>query len=887
VQINRSLALEEADLNQKISRMIVQMTLAEKIGQMLFTAPEIERLGLPAYNWWNEALHGLGRAGVATVFPQAIGLAATWDPALMRRVADAISDEARAKHHAAVRRGLRQIYSGITFWSPNINIFRDPRWGRGQETYGEDPYLTAAMAIPFIQGLQGDDPHSLKVAAAAKHFAVHSGPEADRHTFDAQVSQRDLFDTYLPAFEATVKVGRVEAVMGAYNRTNGEPCCASPTLLQEILRERWGFAGHVVSDCEAITDIYAHHQVVNTAAEAAALAVNNGCDLECGCVFNALGDAVAAGLIDEAMINQAVARLLRTRLRLGLVEDADASPYATIPYEKLNCTEHRALALDAARASIVLLKNDGLLPLAKSLKSVAVVGPNADDLMVLLGNYNGTPAEGATLLSGVRDKLDDGAKLYYARGCPLADGVPNIEAIPSACLRPSAAEAGATGLTGAYFATDELAANVAGTAVTDGKAIVAALSALDGPEFTRTDQVIDFVWKDTSPINGEWGARFAVRWTGSLLAPASGTYQIGVSGHNAYRLWLDGELLVENADIHHAILRLAEVELEAGRLYDIRLEYANWGLDPQVRLVWARAEVDEMPAALEAAEKADVIIAALGLSPRIEGEEFPVVVEGFDGDRTNIELPAAQEKLLRALGKLGKPLVLVLMSGSAVAVPWAAEQVDAIVQTWYPGQAGGQAIADVLFGDHNPSGRLPVTIYRSTDDLPPFDSYAMAGRTYRYFEGEPLYPFGHGLSYTSFDYADMTLDPPVAEPGDTVTVSVTVTNIGDCAGEEVVQLYVKDLAAMVARPRIALQGFARVHLAAGESRRIRFGLAVNQLGYEDEARGYVVAHGTVELQLGSSSSDLRLTAGLNVAGTGDPEPVVRAFFATVETASTG
>ena len=814
MQSNANSTTQQVALAQRIDELITQMTLEEKVGQMLFTAPAIERLGIPAHNWWNEALHGLGRAGVATVFPQAIGLAATWDPALMRRVADAISDEARAKHHVAARRGMRQIYSGLTFWSPNINIFRDPRWGRGQETYGEDPYLTAAMAVPFIHGLQGDDPNALKVAAAAKHYAVHSGPEADRHAFDARVSQRDLYDTYLPAFEVAVKAGGVAAVMGAYNRTNGEPCCASPTLLQQILRNDWGFAGHVVSDCEAITDIYAHHKIVETPAQAAALAVNNGCDLECGCVFSALIDAVDQGLINEATIDRSVGRLLETRLRLGLGAAPEETPYAAIPANVIDSDAHRILALEAARESIVLLQNDGLLPLAKTIESVAVVGPNADDLMVLLGNYNGTPSQGATLLSGVRAKLADGAKLYYARGCPLADGVPNIEPIPTASLRPAAAEAGATGLTGAYFSADNL-----GSSITSQEALFDDLVQGREPVFTRTDQMIDFVWKDTSPLNGEWGERFAICWTGSLIAPTSGTYQLGVSGHNAYRLWLDGDLLVENADFHHAILRLAEVEMEAGRLYDIRLEYANWGLDPQVRLLWAQPDVDELTSALDAAAKAEVVIAALGLSPRIEGEEFPVVVEGFDGDRSYIELPASQTKLLAELVKLGKPIALVLMSGSAVAVPWAADHVGAIVQAWYPGQAGGEAIGDVLFGDYNPAGRLPVTVYRSTDDLPPFDDYAMAGRTYRYFEGEALYPFGHGLSYTSFHYDDIRLDRSTASPGETVEVGVTVTNTGKRAGEEVVQLYVKDMEASVVRPQQALQGFARIQLAPGESRR--------------------------------------------------------------------
>jgi beta-glucosidase len=849
----------EADpvLAARIDELLGQMTLEEKVSQMLFDAPAVERLDVPAHNWWNEALHGVGRAGVATVFPQAIGLAATWDPALVERVAAAISDEARAKHHEAARRGMRQIYTGLTFWSPNVNIFRDPRWGRGQETYGEDPYLTAALGVAFVEGLQGDDPQYLKVAAAAKHFAVHSGPEADRHHFDAVVSERDLRDTYLPAFEACVKVAKVEAVMGAYNRVNGEPCCASPTLLQQILRGEWGFGGHVVSDCEAITDIYAHHNVVDTPAAAAALAVRHGCDLECGCVFQALLDAVAQGLLDEADIDRAVRRLLWTRFRLGMFDPPEVVPYAAIPASVIDSPAHRSLALEAARASVVLLKNDGLLPLSRDLKAVAVIGPNADDLMVLLGNYNGTPAHGATLLTGIRSKLSPDAAVYFARGCALADGVPNVEPIPAAYLRPSAHEAGANGLTGAYFDNVDFAGE---------------------PFVTRTDQAVNFVWKNTSPVRGQWGDHFAVRWTGYLLPPASGLYQIGVSGYNAYRLRLDGEPLVENVDIHHPIMRLAALELEAGRLYRLELEYVNWGLDPQVRLLWARPDTDELTPALEAGAKADVIIAALGLSPRIEGEEFPVVVEGFDGDRRYIELPATQQKLLEALAALGKPIVLVNMSGSAVAMPWAAAHIPAIVQGWYPGQAGGLAIADALFGDVNPAGRLPVTFYRGTEDLPPFDDYAMSGRTYRYFEGEPLFPFGHGLSYTTFAYTNLRLFPETIDASGTTSVSLDVTNCGAHAGDEVVQLYVSALHGDELRPRQELKGFQRVHIGAGERVTITFDVDATQLGCHHVGLGHALQPGAYRFSVGSSSADLPLSTILTIDGAKGPVKQEKIFF---------
>jgi beta-glucosidase len=489
-------------IKDRVTDLVSRLTLEEKISQMVHDAPAIERLGVPAYNWWNECLHGVGRAGVATVFPQAIGLAATWNPDLMHQVATAISDEARAKHHEAARRGIREIYAGLTFWSPNINILRDPRWGRGQETYGEDPYLTAAMGVSFIKGLQGDDPRYLKLVATPKHYAVHSGPESDRHQFDAIVSGRDLWETYLPAFEACVKEAKAASVMGAYNRTNGEPCCASPTLLEQILRREWGFEGYVVSDCGAILDIYAHHKAVDTPEEAAALAVKNGCELNCGQVYPALLDAVKQGLISEDVIDRAVKRLFTARFRLGMFDPPEKVRYAQIPYESVNSPQHRDLARRAARESIVLLKNEGgLLPLPRDLDAIAVIGPNADDLQALLGNYNGTLAEAATPLDGVRRKIPPGAKLYHAQGCGLADGVPPLHVIPSNCLLPMNATASGTGLTAAYYENPHFAGQ---------------------PVLNRVDRAVDFIWKDTTPLTGQWGDDFAVRWTGTLVPPASG-----------------------------------------------------------------------------------------------------------------------------------------------------------------------------------------------------------------------------------------------------------------------------------------------------------------------------------------------------------------------------
>jgi len=702
----------------RVDDLVSRMTLQEKISQMVYDAPAIERLGIPAYNWWNECLHGVGRAGIATVFPQAIGLAATWNVDLMHRIAVTVSDEARAKHHEALRQGVRDIYTGLTYWSPNVNIFRDPRWGRGQETYGEDPYLTARMGVAFVKGLQGDDSHYLKLVATPKHYAVHSGPEPDRHHFDAQADERDMRDTYLPAFEACVKEGGAVSVMGAYNRTNGEPCCASPTLLDRILRKEWGFGGpsgleaYVVSDCGAIRDIHAHHKVVETAAEAAALAVNAGCDLNCGAAYPALLDAVEQGLISEDAIDRAVRRLFTARFRLGMFDPPEQVEYAQIPYEVNDSSQHRALALQAARESIVLLKNErGLLPLRKDLESIAIIGPNADDLQVLLGNYNGTPSRAVTPLEGLCSKISPATRLYYAQGCEIAAGMPPLAPVPSACLRPHHADAGRTGLTAAYYDTPGF----------EGK-----------PVFTRVDPQVDFVCKIAPPLSARMAEHFAVRWTGSLVPPVSGTYRLGVDGFSEYCLMLDGEIVVEYQGIHHSVTRTVDVELEAGRLYTLRLDYVNRGLDPQVQLLWAMPGTDHLAGALDAARKAEVVVVVLGLSPTLEGEEMPVQVKGFaGGDRTDIGLPRPQAELLQEIHALGKPTVLVLLNGSALAVNWAREHVPAIVEAWYPGQAGGDAIADVLFGDYNPGGRLPVTFYRSVDDLPPFEDYRMEGRTYR------------------------------------------------------------------------------------------------------------------------------------------------------------
>jgi beta-glucosidase len=787
----------------RVDDLISRMTLEEKISQMV----------------------------VATVYPQAIGLAATWNTALVRRVAETISDEARAKHHEAVRRGVREIFGGLTFWSPNINIFRDPRWGRGQETYGEDPYLTARMGVAFVKGLQGNDPRYLKLVATPKHFAVHSGPEPDRHHFNAHAEERDLWQTYLPAFEACVKEGKAASVMGAYNRTNGEPCCASPTLLDKILREKWQFSGYVVSDCWAIRDLYEHHKVAETAAEAAAMAVNAGCDLNCGCTYPALIEAVEEGLIDEATIDRAVKRLFRARFRLGMFDPPEQVAYARIPYEINDSQEHRALALQAARESIVLLKNEcGFLPLSRDLPSIAVVGPNADDLKVLLGNYRGTPSRAVTPLEGIRQKVSPATKVYYAQGCDSAAGAPTLQVIPTAFLRPIDPDAEQSGLTTAYYKSPEFGGE---------------------PILTRVDPVVDFTWKGISPLTGRMGDPLAIRWTGTLIAPFTGSYMLGVRGFGLFSLFLDGKLVVKSLPNRFASVNAKGLELEAGRLYDLQLEYVNQALDSHVQLLWAVPGVDYWTQALEVAQKADVVVMVMGLTPELEEEEIPIQVEGFlGGDRTDITLPSPQETLLRRIHAVGKPIVLVLLNGSALGVNWAAENVPAIVEAWYPGQAGGTAIADVLFGDCNPGGRLPITFYKSVDDLPPFADYRMDGRTYRYFRGEPLFPFGHGLSYTTFAYRDLHLSAETIAPDEILAISVDVQNVGEHAGDEVVQLYTSDVEASAPVPIRQLQAFERIHLIPGERKTTTFTLTPRQLSLIDDEGRRVIEPGEFQVFVG-------------------------------------
>ena len=816
----------DAPLEKRVEDLLSRMTLEEKVSQLMNAAPAIERLDVPAYNWWNECLHGVARAGRATVFPEPIGLAATWDADLIFRTATAISDEARAKHNEFLRRGKRNIYQGLTFWTPNINLVRDPRWGRGMETYGEDPYLTGRMAVQFIKGLQGDNPKYLKVVATAKHFAVHSGPEPVRHSFDARVDDADLRETYLPQFEAAVREGGAFSVMCAYNRVNGEPACASPRLLGEILRGEWGFPGYVVSDCGAVGDIYQGHKVAATLEEAAARALKGGTDLDCGTEYSALIPAVRQKLTTEAEIDTSLRRLLTARFRLGMFDPPERVPYAQIPYSVNDSQEHRALALEAARESIVLLKNEkGMLPLRKGLKTIAVIGPDADNLDVLLGNYNGYPTAPVTPLEGIRRKTGPRTQVLYAQASDLAENMPTPETVPSSALFTSDGADRKNGLQAEYFNT----ANFNGRAYQAPGKPPGEIPANPQPLFTRIDAQIAFRWWDGAPRADMNDDNFGVRWTGFLAPPVTGKYQLGAIGMNAYEISLDGKPLVSANNIHESNYRYADVELQAGKLYPIRVEFHEMVNDADMRLVWAPPGGKLEDAAMEAAGKADAIVLCLGLSPRLEGEEQKVPVPGFaGGDRVDLGLPRTQEELLRKIAVLDKPMVLVLLNGSALAVEWARDRFPAIVEAWYPGQAGGTAIADVLFGDYNPAGRLPVTFYKSADQLPPFEDYDMRGRTYRYFQGEPLYPFGFGLSYTRFTYRLLTV-PKTASAKREVRIQVEVQNAGKLAGEEVVQLYLKRRGERGTVPIRSLEGFERVALRPGEKKFVEFILAPRQL----------------------------------------------------------
>ncbi|MFL6450099.1 MAG: glycoside hydrolase family 3 C-terminal domain-containing protein [Bryobacteraceae bacterium] len=784
--------------------LVAQMTLEEKAVQMQNAAPAIPRLGIPAYDWWNEALHGVARAGLATVFPQAIGLAATWDTDLEARVADAISTEARAKYNDAQQHDNHARYYGLTFWSPNINIFRDPRWGRGQETYGEDPYLTSRMAIAFIRAMQGNDSQYFKTIATSKHYAVHSGPETTRHHFDAQVSEDDLDNTYLYAFKATITEGGADSIMCAYNRVNGSPACSSDFLLKDKLRMAWNFKGYVVSDCDSIDDIYRGHHTASSAAEASALAVKAGTDLDCGRTYRTLPEAVRGGLISEKEIGESVQRLFVARIRLGMFDPPERIPFSKIAMTEVQSPAHQKISLEAAEKSITLLKNEGgLLPFRKIPKRIAVVGPSADDPDALLANYNGIPAHIITPLEGIQLAFGKKSDIRFALGATYVDSATAL--VPQNVLRP---KTGATqhGLTAEYFADDNLSGN---------------------PVLSRTENRGYFLWDMQEPavVKSVPRQAFSVRWSGTVEVTQPGDYRFGVLRAECHscgrvdsaRLYMDDQLQVDdNAQARDQMSpKTATVHLEPGKPHPIRVEYRAKNGGGGVQLVWKPPAEATLADAIEAAKQSDAAIVCIGLNAHLEGEESKVQVPGFSGgDRTDINLPAPQEKLLKAVLDTGKPTVVVLVNGSALAVKKAKDRAAALLEAWYPGQEGGTAIANTLTGVNNPGGRLPVTFYESIDQLPPFDDYSMKGRTYRYFTGTPLYPFGYGLSYSDFGYSDLSVKAASSK----YEVSAMVQNNSKYDGDEVVQLY---LSGPDGKEPL-LRGFERIHLKRGEKKPVHF-----------------------------------------------------------------
>jgi beta-glucosidase len=830
--LNPGLSVED-----RVNDLVGRMTLEEKIGQMMNAAPAIPRLDIPEYNWWNECLHGVARAGIATVFPQAIGLGATFDEDLIFRVSTAISDEARAKHHQFVSEGKRLIYQGLTFWSPNINIFRDPRWGRGQETYGEDPFLTGRLGVQFVKGLQGNDPRYFKTIATVKHYAVHSGPEPERHSFDAITDERDLRETYLPQFEVCVKEGNAYSVMCAYNRYLGQACCGSDHLLTNILRNEWGFTGYVVSDCGAIADIYKTHKVEPTPQAAAALAVKSGTDLECATIYENLKLAVDEKLITEPEIDVSVKRLFIARFKLGMFDPPEMVPFTKIPYSVVDNDEHKQLAKETALESIVLLKNkNNLLPLRKDIGTVAVIGPNADAVPVLLGNYNGTPSDPVTLLRGIKEKLAGKSKVLYAQGSDLAKGMLVFNLLPGNFLFNGE---NTNGLKADYYNNRDFKGDIL---------------------FSTIDKNVDINWLDKAPRENMDPDNFGVRWTGELRPDHSGTYYLGVTTTCKINLYINDSLVI-NTSYHFRdeysdprLRKSLPIDFVAGKKYKIRIEAGESYGDARLQLMWcipADSHYDELrKQAVEVAGKADVVIMCMGISSNLEGEEMSVKVDGFEGgDRTRIDLPDMQQELIKAVYALGKPVVLVLLNGSAIAINWENENLPAIVEAWYPGQAGGSAIADVLFGDYNPGGRLPVTVYKSVNDLPSFEDYNMKNRTYRYFTGEALYPFGFGLSYTTFAYSNLVVDKNLCI-GDSVKVSVNVKNTGKMAGDEVVQLYLSSVSSMYSAPIRSLKAFKRVKLLPGENKNVKFSISPDAFSVIDDKNKRVILPGEFVFSVG-------------------------------------
>jgi beta-glucosidase len=863
--------------SERAHDLVGRMTLDEKASQLEDWATAIPRLGIPDYQTWNEALHGVARAGYATVFPQAIGMAATWDPKMVHSMGTVISTEARGKYNQAQREGNHRIFFGLTFWSPNINIFRDPRWGRGQETYGEDPFLTGKMGVAFISGVQGDDPAHPRAVATSKHFAVHSGPEPLRHGFNVDASARDLEETYLPAFRATVTEGHVDSVMCAYNSIDGWPACSNKMLLKDHLRDAWGFKGFVVSDCGAIVDINQGHKKTPDITHSAALALQAGTDLSCSIWtpgFNTLADAVRKGLVTEDLVTQAAERLYTARIELGMFDPVGSSPLDRMSLAYVANPQSRQTARKAAEESMVLLKNDGLLPLKTPPGHIAVIGPTADLLPSILGNYVGTPVRPVTPLDGIVSQFRT-TPILYAQGSTLAAGV----GVPV----PRTAFGMDKGLKTEIFATSDWT----------GRALA-----------TVAQPTVQADWENALPVPQLATHNYSVRWSGSITVPAAGHYVFTLepadsfpySPTETYRFVLDGKVLSEGSlragnDLSvmgsfkaapgasptappvevFAKVPSIPVDFADSNPHDIQIEYSHSGDQSGggLTLKWeapAQAQLDE---AVARAKEADVVVVFVGLSPQLEGEEMRIKIDGFNGgDRTSLDLPAPQQKLLEAVAAAGKPLIVVAQSGSALALNWAREHANAVIEAWYPGVEGGTAVARTLAGLNNPSGRLPITFYASLDGLPAFTDYAMKGRTYRYFAGKPLWGFGYGLSYSTFKYGEVKLSADSVKAGDPLTATVTVTNTSTIPGDEVVEAYLKTPQAD--GPIHSLAGFERINIPAGESKEVKIDIDPRSLSSVDDQGNRSILEGKYILTIGGAQpreTEAKSEASFTVTGT--------------------
>ncbi|MBN2007983.1 glycoside hydrolase family 3 C-terminal domain-containing protein [candidate division KSB1 bacterium] len=803
---------------QRLADMIGLMSVDEKIGQLSNQTEAISRLDIPEYNYWSEALHGVLDFG-ATSFPQVVALGSSWDPTLVHRIATAISDEARVKNNINGK--------GLSYWSPDVNIARDPRWGRNEESYSEDPYLLSRMAVEFVKGMQGDDPYYLKVVATPKHF-IANNEEIRRHNGSSDVDMRSLWEYYMPGFERTIVEGKAYSIMGAYNELNQVPCNGNYYLLTDVLRRKWGFQGYVVSDCGAIHDMVNGHHFFDTGAEAAARGILAGCDLNCGEFYREyLHEALELGYIDEHDLDQAVGRVLSARFRLGDFDPPELVPYKSIPNEKLDSPEHRALALEAAQKSIVLLKNNGMLPLdPKKVKSIAVIGPNAAECE--LGIYSGWPNIRVSPLDGIKAKAaQHGISVAYTLGSEIGGGLMKpIEAKYFGAVDTT----GLTGMRGEYFANMNL----------NGK-----------PSVTRIDSMINFTWGVTPPAPGVPSDQFSVRWTGQIIPPVSGQYHLGTRTDDGARLYLDGKLLFEDWTEHGEKPNSVMVDLEAGKAYTVVFEHFDNILGAAARLTWDLNSKD-FEQAKQVAKANDVVILVVGTSPGLSQEEL---------DRTTIELPDVQQELIHEVAQVNPNIILVLINGGPLALAGTETQASAIVEAWYTGQSTGTAIADVLFGDVNPGGKLPSTFYASTDQLPAFSDYDVInhGRTYMYFDGSVLYPFGHGLSYTTFEYSDLKLSAASIADDGNITIQCTVRNNGKMKGDEVVQVYAHDMQASVKVPIRKLKRFERISLKPNEKKTVTFNLPASELGfYDTESNEFIVESGEFEIQVGSSSADIRL-----------------------------